>query len=346
MAGKIVVLGTGGTIAGTSSIEGANLGYTAAQLGVQQLLAAVPPLAEVAGGLLVAEQVAQVDSKDMTHALWARLVQRCLAHLADEEVVGLVITHGTDTLEETAWLLHNVLPARKPVVLTSAMRPATALAPDGPQNLLDAVALAAEPSACGVLAVAAGVVHGAREVAKVHPLRLDAFASDDGGPLGWMEGSRVRWAHDRPPQPHEPLHGALARHLGERPWPRVPIVLSHAGVDGAWVDALRATGVHGIVAAATGNGTLHEELEAALTRAAEAGVAVCVTSRCPQGRMLVPPCKRPVGSQGADQPAAGADGAAGRGRPRALKMTTPRRSGAWMEGAGALSWTGRPVRAG
>jgi len=249
MAGKIVVLGTGGTIAGTSSIEGANLGYTAAQLGVQQLLAAVPPLAEVADGLLVAEQVAQVDSKDMTHALWARLVRRCLAHLADEEVVGLVITHGTDTLEETAWLLHNVLPARKPVVLTSAMRPATALAPDGPQNLLDAVALAAEPSACGVLAVAAGVVHGAREVAKVHP---------------------------------------LGRHLGERPWPRVPIVLSHAGVDGAWVDALRATGVHGIVAAATGNGTLHEELEAALTRAAEAGVAVCVTSRCPQGRMLVP----------------------------------------------------------
>lgn len=289
MATSIVVLGTGGTIAGTSGQAGANVGYTAAQLSVEQLLAAVPPLAAAARGSLVAEQVAQVDSKDMTHALWQRLVARCLAHLAKEDVAGLVITHGTDTLEETAWLLANVLPAAgKPVVLTCAMRPATALAPDGPQNLLDAVTVAVHPEARGVLVVAAGTIHGPREVVKVHPLRLDAFASGDGGPLGWVEGGQVRWAQARAPQPPLAPHAALAPRLGALPWPRVAIVLSHAGADGLLVDALVASGVAGIVAGATGNGTLHESLEAALARAQGAGVAVRVASRCPEGRMLAP----------------------------------------------------------
>lgn len=286
-ARKIVVLGTGGTIAGTSEVAGANVGYTAAQIGVAQLLAAVPGLERAAGGAeLAAEQVAQIDSKDMTHAVWARLAARCAALLADASVAGIVVTHGTDTLEETAWLLHSVLPADKPVVLTCAMRPATALAPDGPQNLLDAVALAAEPSARGVLVAAAGVVHGAREVSKVHPLRLDAFDSGDTGPLGWVEAGRVRWAHGRAPAAQAPAHGALAQALEARPWPRVEIVLSHAGADGALVDWLVQGGAAGIVVAATGNGTLRAALEQALARAAAAGVRVRVASRCPQGRML------------------------------------------------------------
>lgn len=286
-ARKIVVLGTGGTIAGTSEVAGANVGYTAAQIGVAQLLAAVPGLERAAGGAeLAAEQVAQIDSKDMTHAVWARLAARCAALLADASVAGIVVTHGTDTLEETAWLLHSVLPADKPVVLTCAMRPATALAPDGPQNLLDAVALAAEPSARGVLVAAAGVVHGAREVSKVHPLRLDAFDSGDTGPLGWVEAGHVRWAHGRAPAAQAPAHGALAQALEARPWPRVEIVLSHAGADGALVDWLVQGGAAGIVVAATGNGTLHAALEQALARAAAAGVRVRVASRCPQGRML------------------------------------------------------------
>lgn len=284
---KIVVLGTGGTIAGTSAVAGANVGYTAAQIGVAQLLAAVPGLEQAArGARLVAEQVAQLDSKDMTHAVWARLAARCAELLADASVAGLVITHGTDTLEETAWLLHNVLPADKPVVLTCAMRPATALVPDGPQNLLDAVTLAAEPSARGVLVTAAGGVHGARHVAKVHPLRLDAFESGDAGPLGWVEAGRVRWAYDRAPLAAAPVYGALARMLEAQPWPRVEIILSHAGADGALVDWLVQGGTAGIVVAATGNGTLHVALEDALTRAAAAGVQVRVASRCPQGRML------------------------------------------------------------
>ncbi|MBS0291074.1 MAG: asparaginase [Proteobacteria bacterium] len=286
MQRKIVVLGTGGTIAGTSGEAGANVGYTAAQIGVQQLLAAVPGLERAAGGAIEAEQIAQIDSKDMDFAIWARLAQRCAAHLADARVAGIVITHGTDTLEETAWLLHGLIDAAKPVVLTCAMRPATALVPDGPQNLLDAVTLAAEPSARGVLVVAAGLVHGAREVSKVHPLRLAAFASGDAGPLGWVEAGRVRWAHGRAPEALAPSHAALLPGLDARAWPRVEIVLSHAGADGALVDWLVDKGVRGIVVAATGNGTLHRGLEAALARAVAAGVAVRVASRCPEGRML------------------------------------------------------------
>ncbi|HQQ70162.1 MAG TPA: asparaginase [Alicycliphilus sp.] len=286
MQRKIVVLGTGGTIAGRSDVAGANVGYTAGQICVQQLLDAIPGLERAAGGALLTEQVAQIDSKDMDFEVWARLAQRCAAHLADPAVVGVVITHGTDTLEETAWLLANVLDAAKPVVLTCAMRPATALVPDGPQNLLDAVALAAEPTTRGVLMVAAGVVHGAREVTKVHPLRLDAFASGDAGPLGWMEAGRVRWAHGQVPQAAAPLHAALLPLLGSASWPRVEIVLSHAGTDGALVDWLVQGGARGIVVAATGNGTLHHALEAALARAVAAGVVVRVASRCAQGRML------------------------------------------------------------
>lgn len=285
---KIVVLGTGGTIAGTSAQAGDNIGYMAAQVGVAQLLGAVPGLQQAAAGAqLVTEQVAQIDSKDMDTAVWQALARRCAQHLQDPAVRGVVITHGTDTLEETAWFLDQVLDTRaKPVVLTCAMRPATALAPDGPQNLLDAVALATEPTAHGVLMVAAGVVHGAREVAKVHPLRLDAFDSGDTGPLGWVEDGRLRWAHGRAPQPAAPRHAGLLPALGRSPWPRVEIILSHAGSDGALVDWLVQGGARGIVVAATGNGTLHQALERALERAVAAGVQVRVASRCPQGRML------------------------------------------------------------
>src|SRR5512139_2308283 len=133
---KIVVLGTGGTIAGTATGAGDSRNYRAAQLAVGELLAGLP---RPGGCEVLSEQVAQVDSKDMDLAVWQQLLQRCLHWLAQPEVRGLVITHGTDTLEETAYLLQTVLAPRKPVVLTCAMRPATALDADGPQNLLDAL---------------------------------------------------------------------------------------------------------------------------------------------------------------------------------------------------------------
>ncbi len=288
-ARKMVVLGTGGTIAGTASDGADNIGYKAGQVGVQQLLGAVPGLARMAGGELVAEQVAQLDSKDMDVGVWLRLAQRCQAHLADPQVQGIVITHGTDTLEETAWFLRLVLEASKPVVLTCAMRPATALTPDGPQNLLDAFAVAATPGARGVVAVAAGVLHGAAQVRKVHPYRVDAFDSGDAGPLGWVEEGRLRLARDWPDA--AAVHPDALTLLAEpaAAWPRVEVVLSHTGASGRLVDLLVADGIDGLAVAATGNGTLHQDLEAALLRAQAAGVRVRVTSRCPLGRVLPRP---------------------------------------------------------
>ena len=285
---KIVVLGTGGTIAGTSAQAGDNIGYTAAQVGVAQLLAAVPGLQAMAGTLLT-EQVAQIDSKDMDGGVWRALALRCAHHLADPDVRGIVITHGTDTLEETAWFLHQVLDARKPVVLTCAMRPATALAPDGPQNLLDAVAVATAPGACGVVMVAAGEVHGARHVQKVHPYRVNAFTSGDVGPLGFVEEGAVRLAQNWPPALDGKAQAAIERIANIVTWPRVEIVVSHAGATGAVVDALVRDGVQGLVVACTGNGTIHHALEAALLRAQSAGVKVVRSTRCPLGQMLPKP---------------------------------------------------------
>lgn len=295
---KIVVLGTGGTIAGTSAQAGDNIGYTAAQVGVEQLLTAVPGLQTLGGGALVAEQVAQIDSKDMDGKVWRTLALRCTHHLHDPEVRGVVITHGTDTLEETAWFLHEVLDAAKPVVLTCAMRPATALTPDGPQNLLDAVATVLAPGATGVLAVAAGEVHSARHVQKVHPYRVNAFSSGDAGPLGWVEEGVVRWACNSPVAPVNNADDAMNNIVNAAAWPWVEIVMNHAGASGRAVDALVREGVQGLVVACTGNGTIHHDLEAALVRAQNAGVQVVRSTRCAEGQVLPKPGDALPASQG------------------------------------------------
>lgn len=279
-ASTVVVLGTGGTIAGTSATAGDNVGYTAAQLGASDLVRAIPALAAVP---LEVEQVAQVDSKDMSHGVWRALAERCAHHLARDEVAGVVVTHGTDTMEETAWFLQRVLAPAKPVVLTGAMRPATALQSDGPQNLLDAVALAQVAGARGVVAVMAGVVHGARELRKVHPYRIDAFSSGDAGPIGFIEEGRLTAL--RPwPQGEALGVGALPENVDQ--WPKVAIVTSHAGADAALVHALCGLGVKGIVAACTGNGTLHRDIEAALVEAQGKGVRVLRSTRTQDGRVV------------------------------------------------------------
>lgn len=296
-AQKWVLLGTGGTIAGTAAVAGDNLGYSAGQLSVQALWQGASSAPGVAEPWLL-EQVAQVDSKDMDFAVWAALAQRCQQHLADPWVGGIVITHGTDTLEETAWFLDCVLDTHKPVVLTCAMRPASALAPDGPQNLRDAVAVAMAPDACGVLVVCAGEIHGAREVQKVHPYRLHAFSSGDAGPLGWVEEGQVRLAQNWPLAHTGQAPIAIKKIVNGALWPRVDIVMNYAGASAAMVEALVHSGVQGLVVAATGNGTLHCALEAALERAQAGGVAVRVATRCPWGQMLPHPGATLPGAQG------------------------------------------------
>jgi L-asparaginase len=289
---KIAVLGTGGTIAGTAAAAHDNLGYTAAQLGIDDLLASVPALK---GLPLVTEQVAQVDSKDMGLRIWRELALRCAHWLAQPDVAGVVITHGTDTLEETAFFLQAVLGPAKPVVLTCAMRPATALVPDGPQNLVDAIAVASSPGARGVVAVCAGTIHAAADVAKSHTYRLDAFTSGDAGPIGYVEEGVLRLARQWP-APDSAAPRALERATRCQQWPRVEIVTSHAGASGAVVQALRALGVDGIVVAGTGNGSVHVELEAALLEAHAAGVEVRRATRCAQGRVMELPTDRLPGA--------------------------------------------------
>lgn len=297
---KIVILGTGGTIAGTAASASDHTGYTAAQVGIAQLVAAVPALAGSPCGL-VTEQVAQIDSKDMSFAVWARLAARVSHFLAQPDVQGIVVTHGTDTLEETAWLLHALLNPGKPVVLTCAMRPATALAPDGPQNLLDAVAVAAHPGARGVLAVCAGVLHGALDVQKVHTYRLNAFSSGDAGPVGYVEEGRLRLVRNWPEAPVNQALAAIKKVVEQQDglgWPRVEIVMNYAGASAGVVQALVAGGVQGLVVAATGNGTLHHDLEAALLGAHAAGVRVVRATRCLEGRVLPRPGDAIADSQG------------------------------------------------
>jgi L-asparaginase len=285
MERKIAVLGTGGTVAGSGDAPQDNLAYRAGTMAIGDVLAGIPALQ---GLPLVAEQVAQIDSKDMSLEIWRMLALRCAHWLARDDIAGVVIAHGTDTLEETAFFLQWVLAPAKPVVLTCAMRPATAMFPDGPQNLVDAVAVATTGGARGVVAVCAGVVHGAADVAKRHTYRLDAFTSGDAGPIGHVEERSLRQL--RPWPDGEPAPALLQRFAaGPVTWPWVEIVTSHAGAGRGLVDALVAQGVAGLVVAGTGNGSLHHELEAGLLAAQAQGVRVLRSTRCVEGRVLATP---------------------------------------------------------
>jgi L-asparaginase len=188
-----------------------------------------------------------------------------------------------------------VLAPRKPVVLTCAMRPATAIGADGPQNLLDALTVAAQPGAQGVVAVCAGTIHSALDVQKVHTWRLDAFSSGDAGALGHVVQGRVSMSRDWPHSPDLFAPDALHKLVTLVSWPRVEIVMSYAGASGSMVDVLvspelaqrsKTAQVRGLVVAATGNGSLHYELEAALLRAQAGGVRVIRATRCCNGQVF------------------------------------------------------------
>ena len=299
---NIVILGTGGTIAGKATSAGDNIGYTAAQIGVAELVTAIAAIA--ASSDLLTEQVAQIDSKDMTFAVWVHLAERVHHFLSRDDVAGVVITHGTDTLEETAYFLQAVLDPVKPVVLTCAMRPATSLAPDGPQTVMDALAVARHTGARGVMAVCAGVVHSALDVQKVHPYQLNAFSSGDSGPVAYVEEGVLRILRNWPlgqqkwTLPAIELIATLAQAVSGETWPSVEVVMSYAGVNGAVVDALCTAGVRGLVVAATGNGTLHHDLEVALLKAQSQGVSVIRATRCVNGRVLPKPGEALADSNG------------------------------------------------
>lgn len=278
---RIAVLATGGTIAGSAPDASNTAGYQAGVIGVAQLLAAVPGLDAIAH--IHAGQVASIDSKDMSLALWSTLAQRVNELLASDEIDGVVITHGTDTLEETAYCLHLAVKSAKPCVLTAAMRPASALSADGPLNLLNAVTLAASGAAAGqgVLVAFNNRIHCARDVVKVSTYAVDAFQSPEVGALGWVQDGRVEFQRK-----------ALRPHTVDTPfaapaqWPLVEIVASYAGVSRVAVDALVAAGVRGIVVAGTGNGSIHGAVQQALADAAARGVAVVRASHVGSGHVM------------------------------------------------------------
>ncbi|HGL4261795.1 asparaginase [Burkholderia dolosa] len=276
---RIAVLATGGTIAGAAPDAASTAGYQAGALGVGFLLDAVPALASVAH--IHAEQIASIDSKDLALSLWNTLAARIDALMAEPAIDGIVITHGTDTLEETAYALHLVVNGDKPVVMTAAMRPATALSSDGPLNLLNAVTVAAHPAARGqgVLVAFNNRIHGARDVVKTSTYAVDAFQSPELGALGWVQDGRVEFARRVTRSRDAQLTIATA-------WPPVEVVASYAGATRTAVDAFVAAGVRGLVVAGTGNGSIHAALQAALADAAHAGVAVVRASRVGSGHVM------------------------------------------------------------
>jgi L-asparaginase len=260
---KIVVLATGGTIAGLASDASQPQNYTAGQVNVQDLVGAFA----ATGIELVTEQVAQIDSKDMTFGLWRTLLGRVSHWLDDEDVCGVVITHGTDTLEETAFFLQTVLRPHKPVALTCAMRPANAPDSDGPGNLHQAFEWVQRIDAQGVAVVCAGHVHRGDAVQKTNSQQRNPFTSQP----------ELTW-------PNQLKRPTVAQVLACLQWPRVEMVMNHAAADGRLVRAVIAHDApHGWVVAGTGNGTLSHDLEEALCVAQEQGASVLRASRCTWG---------------------------------------------------------------
>ena len=278
----IVVLGTGGTIAGVEAGDG-SLGYDAGAIGIDALLEGVPGLAKLAR--LSGKSIATIGSQDMDDALWLELAGEVDRQLSSDGVDGIVITHGTDTLEETAYFLNLVVHHDKPVVLTGAMRPATALSADGPLNLYNSVALAASEKARGhgVLVLANDLIHAAREVTKTNTLFVQAFESPNRGPIGAMQYGRFQLF--RSPHRAHTLRSTLSTE-GLTELPRVDVVYAHANMRPDLIDAAVSFGARGIVLAGVGNGNAAHAALDALVRARERGVVIVRSTRTSSGAVL------------------------------------------------------------
>jgi L-asparaginase len=258
---RLRVLATGGTIAGAQT-GGRGRGYRAAAFSAESLIAAVPQLATLAA--LEVEPVAAIGSQDMDDATWLTLAARTQAATDDSALAGVVITHGTDTMEETAYFLHLVVRTSKPVVLVGAMRPATAISADGPMNLYNAIAVAADPAAGGrgVLVVANDEIHFAREITKTNTTQVGTFRSGPRGLAGLVNHGRL---HLHAPPLHRHTAASEFAPVASGPLPRVDIVYAHAGMGRGLIDAAVQAGAAGLVIAGVGDGNLGAAALAAAT---------------------------------------------------------------------------------
>ena len=276
---RVRILATGGTIAGFGPSE-TDPAYKPGDLAIDALIRAVPrlgALAQVSG-----EQVAQIGSQDMSDALWLRLAARVNALLAADEADAVVVTHGTDTMEETAYFLHLVVKSDRPVVLTGAMRPPTSLSADGPLNLYNAVAVAADPDSVGrgTIVVLNDDIHSGRDVTKSNTTDVQAFVSHGPGLLGTASYGRIRYFR-RPSRLHTTASEFSVADLSALP--RVDVLYAHANMPVDLIEASVSLGAQGLVVAGMGNGNPTATAAAALADVARRGVVVVRSTRVVSG---------------------------------------------------------------
>jgi L-asparaginase len=277
-----MILATGGTIAGAQAST-TEAGYKAGSFSVDDLIKAVPQLKDLAD--ISGEQVANIGSQTMNHEVWLKLAKRVSEALKDND--GVVITHGTDTIEETAYFLSLVVKSDKAVVLVGSMRPATAIGADGPANLYNAVALAATPEAKGrgPLVVLNDEVHYAHEVQKTNSTQLDTFKSPNRGRAGVMNTGKAYFFSQNTVR-HSTRSELSVDGKEAKDLPRVEVVYSYANLGRDTIDFLVDKGVKGIVLAGVGDGNSTDDAIAALADAAKKGVAVVRATRTGSGLVV------------------------------------------------------------
>jgi len=271
---NIVILATGGTIAGAAA-SGTQSAYTSGAVGIDTMLAAVPGIKDLAN--IKGEQISNVGSQDMTFEIMLTLAKRINALLASNAVDGVVVTHGTDTMEETAYFLNLVVKSKKPVVLVGSMRPSTAVSADGPLNLFNAVGVAADPASAGrgVLVVMNDWIHGAHSLTKTSTTAIQTFMSPLRGLVGIASYGKNDYYNTPTWKNTTESEFDIA---GVSQLPRVDIIYAYADMTGDLIDSSVANGAKGIVIAGVGNGNMNKVSLEAAARAAKK-VAVVRSSR-------------------------------------------------------------------
>ncbi|MEK4323675.1 type II asparaginase [Bacillus sp. FSL K6-3221] len=277
---NIKVLATGGTIAGSSDSDTDTTGYKSGSLGIDKVIASVPQLKDIAN--VTGEQVANVGSENVDNALLLKLAKRVNELLKDDQVDGIVITHGTDTLEETAYFLHLVVKSDKPVVVVGSMRPASAISADGPLNLYHAVKIASakEAKGKGVMVTLNDRIASARFVTKTNTTTTDAFKSLEQGYIGEVTGEVVSF-YNEPTRKHTTESEFDVSKIKELP--QVDILYGYQNDQKYMYDAAVKAGAKGIVVAAAGNGTMSTEAIKGATDAVKKDVVVVRSSRTGNG---------------------------------------------------------------
>lgn len=276
---NIHILATGGTIAGTGS-SATSSNYTAGQVAISTLLKAVPELNNIAN--ITGEQVVRIGSQDMNDDVWLTLAKRINELMKRPDIDGIVITHGTDTMEETAYFLNLTVKSDKPVVLVGAMRPSTALSADGPLNLYNAVVVAGakESIGKGVLVAMNGLVLGAESVLKMNTIDVQTFQAPNAGALGYIFNGKVYY-NMLPLKKHTTQSIFDVTRLTSLP--KVGIVYSYSNIEPDMVRPLLDNGYRGIIHAGVGNGNIHKNIFPLLIDARRKGILVVRSSRVPTG---------------------------------------------------------------